>query len=264
VTVYLAGKEASPHQKLSMRIVASMTTTPSRIAQIRPAIQSVLSQSVPVDHLELNVPHYSVRTGEMYVIPDWMDNIDRLKIFRIDGDCGPITKIAPTLRRYRGNKETFLWSVDDDCAYPENQLELLCRAHDPNKYRILSRHGGGIDADGNVQMWYGASEVSMFDGFGGVLYPPDCTGDDFDTYVKATSANPDCRSSDDMVLSLYFRQRGVPIYLYNKPDEAPFMNPGWMPYAKNDALRLSVGGDWKPIYKRVINFVTALKFADNE
>jgi hypothetical protein len=67
-----------------------------------------------------------------------------------------------------------------------------------------------------------------------------------------------------MVLSLYFRHRGVPIYLYNKPDEAPYMNTGWMPYAKNDALRLSIGGDWKPIYKRVIAFVTALKLADHK
>jgi hypothetical protein len=241
-----------------------MTTTPLRIAHIRPAIESVLSQSVPVEHLELNVPHYSIRTGEMYVIPDWMGNVDRLQIFRTAEDYGPVTKIAPTLQRYRRNKEIFLWSVDDDCTYPANQLELLCGGHDQNKYRILTRHGGAVDADGNVQMWYGTAEVSMFEGFGGVLYPPDCTDDDFDSYVKATSANVDCRSSDDMVLSLYFRHRGVPIYLYNKPDEAPYMNTGWMSYAKNDALRLSIGGDWKPIYKRVIAFVTALKLADHK
>jgi hypothetical protein len=245
---------------MDLRIVASMTTTPSRIAHIRPAIESVLRQSVPIDHLELNVPRYSIRTGEMYVIPDWMRDVDRLQIFRTVEDYGPITKIAPTLLRYRSDKETHLWSVDDDCAYPANQLELLCRAHDPNRYRILTRHGGAIKADGSVQFWYGTAEVSMFEGFGGVLYPPSCIGDDFDAYVKTTSANPDCRLSDDMVLSLYFRRRGVPIYLYNKPDESSYMNTGWLPHAADtDALVRQVGGNYQPVYKRVIDFVSTLK-----
>jgi hypothetical protein len=242
---------------MNMRIVASMTTTPSRIGQIEPAIESVLRQSVPIDHLELNVPDRSIRTGEPYVIPNWMSSIERLQVFRIGQDLGPISKIAPTLLRYRGDKQTYLWSVDDDFAYPPDLLELLCRAHDPNRYRILARHGGTIKPDGSVQFLYGTAEVSMFEGFGGVLYPPDCVGDDFATYVAATSANTDCRSMDDMVLSLYFKRRGVPIYL-NRPKEAPYIPSGGLPYAKADALRLSIGGDWQPIYKRIIAYVATL------
>jgi hypothetical protein len=235
-----------------------MTTTPSRIAHIRPAIESVLGQSVAVDHLELNIPDCSIRTGEPYVIPDWMPGIERLKVFRIGRDLGPISKIAPTLLRHRGDDQTYVWSVDDDCAYPPNQLELLCRAHDPQQHRILTRHGGKCKSDGTVEFWYGDLEIDMFEGFGGVLYPPDCIGDDFASYVAATSGNADCRSSDDMVLSLYFRRRGIPIHLYNLPDDAPWMNTGWLPHAEADALRIAVGGDYAPIYQRVIEFVTTL------
>lgn len=239
-----------------------MTTTPSRIDHIRPAIESVLSQSVTIIHLELNVPQRSVRTGEPYVIPEWMDDIDRLRVFRADRDYGPITKIAPTLLRYRGDNETYLWSVDDDCAYPQNQLELLLKGFDPDNHRIVTRHGGQIKDDGSVQMWYGSTEVSMFEGFGGVLYPPGCIGDDFEQYVTTTSDNADCRLSDDMVLSLYFRRRKVPIYLHNNPNEAPYMNPGWQPYAKSDALRASAGGNWQSTYRRVIDFVSHLSAAE--
>jgi len=240
-----------------MRIVGSMTTTPPRIGQIQPAIESVLRQLMPIDHLELNVPDRSIRTDEPYVIPDWMPGIERLQVFRIGQDLGPISKIAPTLLRYRGDKQTYLWSVDDDFAYQPDHLELLCRAHDPSRYRILTRQGGTIKADGTVQFLYGTAEVSMFEGFDGVLYPPDCVGDDFAAYVAATSANADCRASDDMVLSLYFRRRGVPIYL-DRPKEAPRILGVRLPYARADALRLSIGGDWQPIYKRVIDYVATL------
>jgi hypothetical protein len=241
-----------------MHIIASMSTIPSRISHIRPAIESVLAQTIPINHVELNVPFRSVRTNELYVIPDWMTEIGRLRLFRVDQDYGPITKIAPTLLRYQLNSDTYIWSVDDDCAYPSNQLELLLRAHRPDQHRILTRHGGEIKPDGTVQFWYGEAQVSMFEGFEGVLYPPGCIRDDFAEYVRATSANADCRSNDDIVLSLYFMRHAIPMYLYNKPSEAPYMNSGWQSYGELDALRASVGGNWQPIYKRVIDFVSTL------
>lgn len=47
-----------------MRIIASMTTIPSRIAEIEPVIESVLNQDVAVDRLEINIPFYCKRNGE--------------------------------------------------------------------------------------------------------------------------------------------------------------------------------------------------------
>ena len=132
-----------------MRIVASMTTIPSRIDRIRPAIESVLGQTVSVEHLELNVPYICARTNETYTLPTWLTEMDGVKIFRTV-DYGPITKIAPTLQRYKDDHETYLWSVDDDFAYPSNQLEMLYRGHSSSDYRILARHGGDFDADGKA------------------------------------------------------------------------------------------------------------------
>ena len=51
-----------------MRIIASMTTIPSRIAEIEPVIESVLNQDVAVDRLEINIPFYCKRNGEEYIL----------------------------------------------------------------------------------------------------------------------------------------------------------------------------------------------------
>lgn len=234
------------------RVVASMTTIPSRIRFIRPAIEAVLAQTVPVVHIELNIPHISKRTGELYELPDWLIGLERTKIYRTD-DYGPITKVAPTLLRYKTDQETYIWSVDDDCAYPTNQLELLCTVHDPSKRRILTRYGGELKSDGTVQFWYGEGEVTMFEGFGGVLYPPGCIGDDFQTYLDFTSANEYCRKNDDIVLAMYFAHNQIPMYLYNRPsDDVPYMVTGWIDDANLNPL--SVSG-WEDIYKKIFAFI---------
>lgn len=181
--------------------------------------------------------------------------MERVVIFRT-GDYGAVTKIAPTLIRHQNDRETYIWSVDDDCAYPANQLETLCRVHDPAKHRILTRYGGKLEADGWYQSWYGNAEVTMFEGFGGVLYPPACIAPTFSDYITATSLNAECRKSDDIVLAMYFTKIGLPIYLYNQPsDETPYMVSGWLPYSQKD--HLSAGGH-RERYKHVFRIIQSI------
>ncbi len=114
------------------RIVATMTTIPSRIGLIRPVIDAVLAQTVPIQHIELNVPYDCMRTGEAY----------------------------------------------------------------------------------------------------------------------------------NMVLTMYFSARRMPIYLYNRPsDETPYMLSGWLPHASDrDAL---VNNGHKENYKRAFAFINSLGLASN-
>ncbi|WP_161633545.1 FkbM family methyltransferase [Mesorhizobium erdmanii] len=230
-----------------------MTTIPSRIDRIGPALESALSQTVPVEHIELNVPYVCARTDEPYTLPTWLTEMERVKIFRTD-DFGPITKIAPTLLRHKDDQETYLWSVDDDFAYPENQLAMLCRGHRDSEHRILARHGGDFNSDGSITFKFGQTQVSMFEGFGTVLYPPACIGDDFQEYVKETSKDVDCRQSDDVVLSLYFSSRQLPIFIWNSPSEIePFYPTGSLPHSsEKDAIHLQSGGNLER-YKRVLS-----------
>jgi hypothetical protein len=241
-----------------MRIIASMTTIPSRIDRIRPALESVIGQTAAIEHIEVNVPYVCARTNESYVVPTWLDLMDRVKVFRTD-DYGPITKVAPTLLRYKDDQHAYIWSVDDDIAYPSNQIEMLCRCHRPEEIRILCRYGGNFNPDGSIAFMFGRLEVQMFEGFGTVLYPPACVGEDFAEYLKITSDNSDCRLSDDVVLSFYFFARRIPIYLCNSPSETePFDLAGALPYSREkDALSFQDGGHLQR-YKRVFNFLHSI------
>ena len=93
-------------------IIASLTTIPSRIDLLKPILDSVLNQTIPIDHIEINIPYTCLRTEEEYTIPEWMETMDKLLIFRTT-DYGAITKIAPTLLRHRG-EPIGIWSIDDD------------------------------------------------------------------------------------------------------------------------------------------------------
>ncbi|MGU3662061.1 MULTISPECIES: hypothetical protein [unclassified Methylobacterium] len=237
-----------------MRIIASMTTIPSRIAEIEPVIASVLNQDVAVDHLEINIPFHCKRNGEEYILPDWLVSEGQIAVFRTD-DYGPITKIAPTLLRHR-HDDAYIWSVDDDCRYPRNQLRLLTSVCGPNEDRILTRYGGNLKEGGLFEPWYGHGACTMLEGFGGVLYPPNCIKDDFDRYLVDTSNDKFCRANDDIVLAMYFNHHQVPIFLHNVPsDDVPYMVEGWMAHADRDAL--STGGHnvaYEGAYKFITNY----------
>lgn len=232
-----------------------MTTIPSRIDHIRPVIEAVLNQSVKVERIEINVPYICVRTGEAYRIPDWFSDYGSLFVHRTE-DWGPITKIAPTLLRHRDDEEALVWSVDDDCAYPANQLSLLASHVSPGEKRILTRHGGLVAEGGSIDFVYGVMPVDMLEGFGGVLYPTNCIDDDFEAYCRTMIENTDCRKSDDILLSFYFRKRGVEILLANQPtDDVPFMPSGFQPYATASDSLSAVDGGHLEKYKRVYAYL---------
>ena len=237
------------------KIIATMTSIPSRIDLIRPVVESVLAQSIKVDCLELNIPFHSIRFSEDYVIPGWLVEYENISVYRTE-DYGPITQIAPTLIRYRDDPGVHIWSIDDDCVYPRNQLELLCNAFDPTKPRILARYGGRLNDDGTVAHWYGKGEVNYIEGYGGVLYPPGCIATDFDAYVDFTSNNEHCRIGDDIVLSMYFRRHPIPMYLYNVPSvETSYNLLGWLPHSRRHAL--SAAGHFQTTFKGIFDFINS-------
>ena len=232
-----------------MRIVGTMTTIPSRIAYLRPVIESVLAQTVVVSHLEINIPLRCVRTQEDYVIPDWMVSLDRVKVHRTE-DYGAITKVAPTLLRYVSDTSTYLWCVDDDFCYPSNQLALLLTPFDPARREILCRYGGHLSDKGKMESLSGTGYVDYFEGFGSILYPPGCIAPGFASYVALTAENANCRRADDIVLSMYFKHIGVRMKMHNVPtDEVPWMLEGAAPQGNIQALSVHGHGEnYKIVY----------------
>jgi glycosyltransferase involved in cell wall biosynthesis len=195
-----------------MKIVASLTTIPSRIDRIKECLESLLAQTIPINHVEINIPQKCVRTGEDYVIPEWMKTMERVQIFRTS-DYGSITKIVPTFFRYKDDIETFIWSVDDDWKYPNFTLEKLVCEHDPKNVRILAH--SGVSYDGSKILYlHGGSRISpIVEGVTTILYPPRCIQSDFAPHLDIVLSNPDCRKSDDLILSNYFAKIGMKSFL---------------------------------------------------
>lgn len=96
-------------------IVVSLTTTPSRIGLIEPALKSLLDQSPAPARIVLNVPYVSRREGIKYVIPDALSGLASVHIQRGE-DLGPATKLIPTLSH--PDRDAPILVVDDDRIYP--------------------------------------------------------------------------------------------------------------------------------------------------
>ena len=198
-----------------MKIIASMTTIPSRIAHIKPVLECILNQTVSVKHIEINIPEKCIRTGETYLIPEWLTTMPRVKIFRTP-DYGPITKVAPTFLRAAGDNTLYIWSCDDDRLYPPNTLRSLTNGidHFSNEARGAAP-GITVCEDGFAQLENYDSTPSYLQGYGTVLYAPNLIKDDFILYLKYVNTHKDCRAHDDPILSNYLLKHNVLLKVMN-------------------------------------------------
>ena len=190
-----------------MRVIATLSTIPSRIGRIQPMIESLLRQSYQIEKVEVNVPYWCVRTEQPYEVPDWLTSIIGVEVHRTE-DYGAITKIAPTLIRH-DKEDVYIWSVDDDFVYHPTHLETIMKGVDGQN--IVCLHGGIWTQHGFSGGRHFANNVDIVEGFFGIVYPPNCIHEDFLPYIEKTSANWDNRKSDDIIISNYFALHKMPM-----------------------------------------------------
>jgi hypothetical protein len=207
------------------KIVASFTTSPSRIYRIEPVIEALLKQDYEVWKIEINVPD-KYKNKEEYVIPDFLApnpegsgeclKYPKVWVVRTGRDIGPSSKVIPTLIRYKDDPEVFVVSVDDDHKYPPNIVSTLVKGlhlyGDNNIYGI-----GGLDvhlAPGMKVTMHGYDDtyqVATIEGVFGVLYNPRKVEDDIHSYYDTIMKCGECITSDDVTISNYFAMKKVPI-----------------------------------------------------
>jgi len=107
-------------------LYVTLTTVPERLRSnhFQLVIQNLLRQAP--DKIVLNVPHTYLRTGEKYVIPDWVANTPGITIHRCE-DMGPITKLLGGLKTIPDNALVVV--VDDDQIYHDFVLRDLRKAY---------------------------------------------------------------------------------------------------------------------------------------
>lgn len=180
----------------------SMTTTPMRISNIQPVIDSILNQTVPPYKIYMHIPHVFKREEMPYEIPDFILNNDKIVVNRCE-DMGPITKILPIVDVLE-DPDTLFVSVDDDIVYHSTMIETLLE-----NYR---KRGGDCVITGTTHFEDIESPITQVSGYSGVLYKKKFL-DDFDMSVIEIS---DCKYVDDITLSHHLNNKSIPIYATDK------------------------------------------------
>ncbi len=206
---------------MTYRIIATLTTSPSRLKLLEPVIKSILKQDYQVEKLEINLPDL-YKNKEEYEIPEFISKYTRVQIFRTGKDIGPATKIIPTVLRYKDipDDKLFIVSFDDDHCYPKEIISTLLKGivlyGDNNVYTI-----GGINMYVGANMTltsinvYKTAPVDVLEGVFGVLYNPRLFHDDIMEYIEKVIQCKECLSSDDITISNYLSSKSIKIMRLN-------------------------------------------------
>ena len=111
-----------------MRVVASVTTLPSRMPDLPRLLESIRHQTFPLDAIYLNIPAFSIRERCAYdlslLAPEALLGVT---VLSNQPDDGPITKLLPTLDAEPRSEDTFIVLVDDDISYHPRCVENMMK-----------------------------------------------------------------------------------------------------------------------------------------
>lgn len=202
----------APRHSLSGQLIISLTSYPARFSTLHLTLKSILDQAVRPDRIVLWLAHEDVAMlpGEIRALEG-----ERFEV-RTCEDLRNFKKILPALAAF---PDAFILICDDDTYYPDDWLQRLVEAYDPQERSILCHrvHRLTYMPDGRIapyREWQrnvadAASTVPSDDllatGNGGVLYPPGS--------LPPETTDLDCirqlsATSDDVWLFFMRRQAG--------------------------------------------------------
>lgn len=206
------------------KVILTLTTIPSRLKNTSPygfksVIYSLMNQSHEDYELHINIPEVNKKTGEEYIIPDWLNELNNvwvrrhvLRIYRTK-DYGPVTKLYPTVQRIKDPNMKII-VVDDDLLYDSRMVEEHLKLRKKNNevawgfagINALEKHQfSGIDR------FVGAvnedKRVGILEHYKSVSYVRGMFDDDFnDEFVTKGWA-------DDELISAYMGMKGIKKYV---------------------------------------------------
>ncbi len=262
------------------RFIFSLTTSPTRINTIQPTINSLINQTYKASHIRINIPYKFGRTGEEYVIPEFLLNNDAIHIHRCEIDYGPATKLVPTIIEPCSNADENDWvvTVDDDINYQPFLLEELAktilRDGRKNTYGVSACRIVEYDLNGkkshSLCAFYDniAGDDIILEAYCAIAYPRKELFSDlehFKKYVNDTLlVSRECKFSDDVVLSNYSIMRGNKNYLVfgNVLCRPRFWAEGCVRDVGNKEDALHLMNDWDSPQTRYIKVFDFLKEKD--
>lgn len=215
-------------------IVVTLTTIPSRLVSrysydMRYCLESLLRQTHSEYEIHLNIPDRLELTGEEYVIPEWLENLEqaepKLNIFRGVNDYGPATKLVPTVERLTESHDIII-VVDDDHVYRDTLVEEHIK--NQQKYEKAAVGYDGIDSldrfYGDVRDYFCSgikkdSRVKVLQHYKSISYKRRYFENDFFDFV-----NENLTWNDDVLMSAYMNSKGINRIVTHHEDDEEFEN----------------------------------------
>jgi glycosyltransferase involved in cell wall biosynthesis len=202
------------------RVIASLSTVPDRINNLRPTIRSLLKQTRPPDEIVVAVPEFSVRERRPYVVPKYISRLPRVRVLRCREDWGPATKFIAAIQDELavGRENTLIMVVDDDRLYPRDALETYLYYSEQLPNAALCFRGAAmpstLDWD-DAKMIYAKDlreprPVAVITGCGSYLIRPRFFDESLWDY---SGAPPVVFYIDDIWISAWLSRRGVKRYV---------------------------------------------------
>ena len=196
-------------------VVLSFTTTPYRIDQLKPVLESITRQSIKPNRIYVNIPWKFKRDNTEYVIPDWLKSYPNIIINRTE-DYGPATKLLATLEKER-NPNAILITVDDDKTYSRHMVRDLVKPYLFGYYKTNTVFTGiglnllfTINHDAYIEpIVLGRNPSLVVVGAYGFASKRSFFKDDIFSFIKNLPLT--CFLSDDLTISAYLLNSGVNI-----------------------------------------------------
>jgi len=220
-------------------IIVSLTTSPRRIKMIQKTIDSILNQTTPPDLIRINIPTIFKRTGENYIIPNFLLNHPKIQVVQYKEDYGPIMKILPTIMDYKNHSNASIIYTDDDVIMLPKTIETFLKTG--NTYPEYTLCFSGFQFNGKNRWNRNNTEcfVNVPEGYMCVYLNKNVLGRmrySLIDYYKMISQNEYCFTSDDLMMGNFYAMNGIFVYKI-QTDEVNY-NLWWnsgceLPYGKD-------------------------------
>ncbi|MDW3194869.1 MAG: glycosyltransferase [Cytophagales bacterium] len=215
-----------------MKLIATLTTMPSRIAYLEPVLLSILNQSMPPDEIHLQLPKHCLKEGCGYDLPDFIGKFSQVKVFEHDQDFGPATKWLPALA-YLAGEEVMLLVMDDDCHYSTEMVANLYEFFQKDPHQVYCSTGGVLQGQ-KIRRFMVHEElqnnaltvirnnksplaVDTVQGFSLILFNPNLVPKEL---IESLQNSALTQLADDIVLSAIFEKARI-----NRIQIAPYQVP---------------------------------------
>jgi len=174
-------------------ITVSLSTIPSRMENIYPALKSLMDQTMPPRLICLAIPPFSIREQKGYTIPAELANCEALKIIDAQKDWGPATKLIPALRHPSTKPDDIILTADDDNIYPAEFVETFWQYSQKLPDAALSLRGSAMSRTlhwKDCRAFKGTAisqpaAVEILTGCGGIMVKPKFFAAEFFDYGNA-------------------------------------------------------------------------------